>query len=54
MKKSKTGQCEDYTTGCLVDSDYIKNNYRLMAVDLSRHKELDAEPKAIEHIEFLG
>ena len=29
---------EDYTTGCLLDYDYIKNNYRLMAIDLIRHK----------------
>ena len=33
---------------------YIKNNYRLIAVDLGRQKELDADPKAIEQIEFVG
>ena len=33
---------------------YIKNNYRLITVDLSRQKELDADPKAIEQIEFVG
>ena len=33
---------------------YIKNNYRLIAVDLSRQKELNADPKAIEQIEFVG
>ena len=33
---------------------YIKNIYRLIAVDLSRQKELDADPKAIEQIEFVG
>ena len=33
--------------------EYIKNHYRLIAVDLSRQKELDANPKAIEQIEFL-
>ena len=33
---------------------YIKNNYRLIAVDLSRQKELDVDPKAIEQIEFVG
>ena len=35
------------------DYDYIKNHYRLIAVDLSRQKELDADPKAIEQIEFV-
>ena len=36
-----------YTTGCLLDYDYIKNHYRLILVDLSRQKEIDAYPKAI-------
>ena len=43
IKKLTTGQGEDYTSGCLVDYDYIKNHYRLITVDLSRQKELDAE-----------
>ena len=30
-----------------------KNHYRLIAVDLSRQKELDADPKAIQQIEFV-
>ena len=29
-------------------------NYRLIAVDLSRHKKLDVDPKAIQQIEFVG
>ena len=33
---------------------FIKNHYRLKAVDLSTQKELDADPKAIQQIEFLG
>ena len=47
-------QGEDYTTGCLLDYEYIKNHYRFLAVDLSRQKELDADPKAIQQIEFVG
>ena len=35
VRKLTTGQSEDYTTGCLFDYDYIKNQYRLIAVDLS-------------------
>ena len=38
----------------MLDYDYIKNHYRLIAVDLSRQKESDADPKAIQEIEFLG
>ena len=43
-----------YTTGCLMDYEYIKNRYRLIAVeiDLSRQKGLDADSKAVQQIEF--
>ena len=43
-----TGQGEDYTAVFLLDYDYINNDYKLIAVDLSRQKELDANPKAIQ------
>ena len=29
IRKLATGQGEDYTTGCLIDYDYMKNHYRL-------------------------
>ena len=48
-----TGQGDDYATGCLLDYDYIKNQYGLKAIDLSRQKELDADPKAIKQIEIV-
>ena len=45
----------NYTTGCLLDYDYIKNHYRLLAVDLSWQKELEsADPKSIQQIKFVG
>ena len=37
-----------------MDYECIKNHYRLITVDLSRQKELDADPKAIKQIEFVG
>ena len=49
IRKLTTGLGE-YTTGCLLDYEYVKNHYRLIAVDLSRQKELDADPKAIQQI----
>ena len=52
IRKLTTGQSEDYTTGCLLDYDYIKNHYRLIKVDLSRQNELDADLKAIQKTEF--
>ena len=38
----------------MFDYDYIKNHYRLIAVVLSRQKELDTDPKTIKQIEFVG
>ena len=35
IRKLTTGQGEDCTTGYLLDYEYIKNHYRLIAVDLS-------------------
>ena len=37
-----------------VSYDYFKNYYSLVSVDLSRQIELDADPKAIQQIEYLG
>ena len=54
ITKLKTEQGEDYTAGCFLDYDYTKNHYRLIAAELSRQKELDADPKAIQQIEFVG
>ena len=34
--------------------DYIKRNYRLIVVELSRQKQVDADLKAIQKIEFVG
>ena len=52
LKKVMIGKGEDYTTGYLLDYDYFKKNYKLVAVDLSKQKELDADPRAIQQIEF--
>ena len=54
IRKLTTGQGEAYTAECLLDYDYIKIYYRLIAVDLIKQKELDADPKAIKQIEFVG
>ena len=54
IRKITTGQVEYYTIGNLLDYEYTKNHYRLIAIDLSRQKELDADPKVIQQIEFVG
>ena len=52
LKRVMIGKGEDYTTGSLLDFDYFKKHYKLVAVDLSKQKELDADPTAIQQIEF--
>ena len=44
----------NYTTGCLLDFTYFGKNYRLIAVDLSKQKALDADPRLIQQIIFTG
>ena len=43
---------EDCTTGSLLGYNYFKEYYKLVAADLSKQKELDADPRAIQQIEF--
>ena len=52
LQKVMIGKGEDYTTGSLLDYNYFKEHYKLVAVDLSKQKELDADPRAIQQIEF--
>ena len=54
MRKVSTGHGDDYTTGSLLGYTYFKDNYRLIAVDLSKQKALDADLRAIQQILFQG
>ena len=47
-KEKKKKKKRDYTTGCLLDDQYFKYHYQLIAVDLSKQKQLDADPRAIQ------
>ena len=38
VRKVSTGQGDDYTTGCLLDYAYFKDNYRLTAVGLNNSR----------------
>ena len=44
IRKIATGKGDDYTRGCLLDYQYFKDHYQLISVDLSKRKELDADP----------
>ena len=64
LKKVMIGKGEDYTTGSLLNFNsfdkhyklvavnYFDKHYKLVAVDLSKQKGLDADPRAIQQIEF--
>ena len=54
IRKSATGQGDDYTTGCLLDYSYFADNYKMIAVDLSKQQALDADPRAIQQINFTA
>ena len=36
----------------MLDYEYFKDHYQLIAIDLSRQKELDADSRTIQQIEF--
>ena len=38
VRKIATGKGDDYATGCLLDYKYFKENYQLIADDLSKQK----------------
>ena len=52
LRKIATGQGDDYTTGCLLDDPYFKKNYKMIEIDLSKPPALDADPRAIQQINF--
>ena len=54
IRKTATGQGDDYTTWCLLDYQYFKDHYNLIAVGLSKQKELDADSRAIHKTDFYG
>ena len=54
IRKIATGWGDDYTTGCVLDYIYLKNYYKMIAVDLSKQQALDADPKAIQQINITA
>ena len=50
--KITIGQGDDCATGCLLDYPCFKKHYKLNAIDLKRQQKLDADPKAMQEINF--
>ena len=48
------GQGNNYSMGCLLDYTYFKDHYRMIAIDLSKQQALDADPRAIQQINFIA
>ena len=54
IRKIAAGQGDDYTTGCFLDYPYFKDVCKMIAVDLSKQQALDADPRAIQQINFTA
>ena len=54
IRKNATGQGDDNTTGCLLDHSNFMDTYKMIAVDLSKQQALDADPRAIQQINFTA
>ena len=54
IRKIATGQGDDYTTHCLLDYPYFADTYKMIAVDLTKQQALDADPRAIQQINFTA
>ena len=54
IRKIAIVQGDHYTTGCLLDYPYFKDKYKMIAVDLRKQQALDADPRAIQQINFTA
>ena len=54
IRKIVRGQGDDCATGCLLDYSYFADTYKMITVDLSKQQALDADPTAIQQINFTA
>ena len=54
IQEGATGQEGYYTTDCLLDYYYFKDYYKMITIDLSKQQVLDADPIAIQQINFTA
>ena len=54
IRKIATGQGDNYTTGCLLDYSHFKYHYKMIVIDLSKQQALDADPRAVQQINFTA
>ena len=53
-QKISTGYGDGYRTDCWLDYNYFNKYYKMIAIDLSNQQALDADPQAIQQINFTG
>ena len=51
IKKIANGQGDDYTTGCLIDYNYFKNYYKMIAIDSNKINK--SNTKIIAHYQTI-
>ena len=54
IRKTSAGKGDDYATDCFLDYIYFKSYYKTIAIDLSKQQALDADPQAIQQINFTA
>ena len=55
IRKSPASQGDDYTTSCLLDYPFFRENYNgIIATDLSKQQAFDADSKPIQQVNFTG
>ena len=52
IRKTATGQGDNYATGCLLDYAYFKKFYKMFEIDSNKQQALDADPGPIQQINF--
>ena len=54
IQKIASSQGDNYTTSCLSVYNYFNKFCKMIAIDLSKQQALDADPKAVQQINFTG
>ena len=54
IQKIAAGREDDYTTVYLLDYNYFNKCYKMVLMDLSKQQAFDADPRAIQQINFTG
>ena len=54
IRRTGASRGDDYTAGCSLGYSYFKDHYKMIAINLSKQKVLDADPRAIQQINFTA